>query len=167
MSKETSSKLNALASQNIFSPPPGGDVRLRSSDGVEFQAHAVLLSMVSSVFRDMFTVGTGKDTIDLAEDAQALSLMLEFIYPIKKAPTVSDFDTLVACLSVAQKYDLEGMLETLDAQLSNDFMNSSSFVRTDPLRLHQLGLEFNLPETKACAARRISGGAMTSSSLPA
>jgi hypothetical protein len=140
----------------LFNPPPGGDIRLQSKDGVEFQAHTVLLSLASSVFRDMFLVGTRReDTIDLTEDAKSISIMLEFIYPNSQAPLVTSFDTLDMCLRISQKYDIQGMTQTLDTQISINNM-PQSLVHTDPLRTYQLALAFDLPKTKVMAAPLIT-----------
>ncbi|KAH7344033.1 hypothetical protein B0J17DRAFT_645093, partial [Rhizoctonia solani] len=133
-------------------PAHGGDICLRAKDGIEFQAHTVLLGLASSVFRDMFLVGTRReDTIDLTEDAAIISMMLEFIYPNKQTPLVTSFDTLDSCLRIAQKYDIQSMTQTLDTQLS---INNTphSLVHSDPLRAYQLAITFELTKTKMMAA---------------
>ncbi|KDN48046.1 hypothetical protein RSAG8_03062, partial [Rhizoctonia solani AG-8 WAC10335] len=156
MTESTNSKNTSSSSENIFNPPPGGDICLRSKDGIEFQAHTVLLGLASSVFRDMFLVGTRReDAIDLAEDATTISIMLEFIYPNKQAPMVTSFDTLDSCLRMSQKYDLQSITQTLDTQLSIN-NTPQSLVYSDPLRAYQLALTYNLSKTKITAAPLIT-----------
>ncbi|KAG8705394.1 hypothetical protein FRC09_002980 [Ceratobasidium sp. 395] len=139
-----------------FELPPGGDVTLCSTDGVKFCVHATVLSMASSVFRDMLAVGTAEkdQVVDLAEDGQTLSLMLDFIYPVHKTPSIVEHSTLHSCLEAARKYDLNAMLGNIDAQLSQPTSN----VFSNPLDLYMLGLEYALPNSRANAARRLLGG---------
>ena len=68
-------------SNEIFRPPPGGDIILRSIDGVEFLVHSVILGVASSVFEGLLQVGTNRDAVELSENAEILSLVLRFIYP--------------------------------------------------------------------------------------
>lgn len=143
---------------DIFHPPPGGDVTLRSSDGIEFPIHSVILGVASPVFANLLAVGTKKHVIELSETADTISLMLRFIYPNTKLPRVNDFDMLCQCLRAAQKYDLAGMLENVDEQLTIN-TGPQSLLHLDPSRAHQLALEFNLSNTKVAAAPlAITGG---------
>lgn len=156
-SKDTSEKAPEKTFDDIFRPPPGGDVTLRSSDGVEFLVHSVILGVASSVFAGLLVVGTNKDVVDLSEAADTVSLMLRLIYPNKKTPTMTSFDMLFQCLCAARKYDLEGMLENIDEQLVIN-TTPQSLVHLDPLRAHQLALEFDLPNTKVAAAALAATG---------
>ncbi|KAG8785446.1 hypothetical protein FRC12_017558 [Ceratobasidium sp. 428] len=99
---------NNQLEHEYFQAPPGGDVTLCSTDGVKFCVHSAILSVASSVFRDMLAVGTaGKDqVVDLTEDGKTLSLMLDFIYPVHKTPTILERTILHSYLEVARKYDL-------------------------------------------------------------
>lgn len=134
----------------VFHSPPGGDITLRSNDGAEFLVHSVILGVASSVFEGLLCLGTKKDVIELSEDAKTLSFILKFIYPNRKIPTITNFDTLSLCLQAAQKYDLEGVIENIDDQLATKAA-PRSLLHRDPLRTCELALQFNLPETRALA----------------
>ncbi|KAF8603554.1 hypothetical protein BDV93DRAFT_606818 [Ceratobasidium sp. AG-I] len=144
-------------SDTTFRPPPKGDVTLRSSDGEEFRAHSAILCLASSVFEGLCLVGTNKDVVELSESTETISLMLQFIYPNKKGPTMVSFDMLASCLLAAQKYDLEGMLETIDEQLASK-TGPQSLVHQDPLRAYGLSVQFNLPDTKTVATPLVVAG---------
>lgn len=136
---------------SFFEPPPGGDITLRSNDGTSFRAHSILMSLASSVFRDMFSVGVqGDGAIDLAEDAESISLMLEHIYPVK-SPTLRSLDTFAKCLRIAQKYDVKGMMDTIDEQLCWGERNEA--VLADPVQACALADSFGLHNAAEVAAR--------------
>ncbi|KAF8710616.1 Broad-Complex, Tramtrack and Bric a brac, partial [Rhizoctonia solani] len=136
-----------------FQPPSGGDLTLRSSDGIEFRVHSLLLHIASTVFSDMFQVGTNNhQVVDLAEDSQTIGLMLEHIYPVK-SPVIDTFDKLEMCLTVARKYDIKGMMGNLDAELRCGA--KSELVAGDPLRACVLADSFDLSEAGKVLARLV------------
>jgi hypothetical protein len=133
-----------------FQPPPGGDVSLKSCDGVIFLAHSMLLGMASKVFSDMFTSPTVADAVELAEDAEAISIMLAFIYPVMRPPidTIPLFEKAVR---VAHKYDIDVLFKTLD----QTGIQQPGLVRRHPLRVFILAAEYGLRETQAHAAKLV------------
>ena len=62
----------------------GTDLILKSCDDIKFHVHTLILSLSSSVFKDMFdmphTTST-KEPVELSESGQVLLLLLDIIYP--------------------------------------------------------------------------------------
>ncbi|EUC67505.1 BTB/POZ domain protein, partial [Rhizoctonia solani AG-3 Rhs1AP] len=140
--------------QSLFTPPGGGDITLRSSDGIDFPAHSTHLKLASSVFADMISTGTKKDTVQLAEDATGVSYLLRFIYPNRLPLTIGP-DALSVCLAVVHKYDVGGALEIIDELIVLDTL-PHKLLSPDPLRAHQLATQFNLAKTKVAVAHLIT-----------
>lgn len=135
-----------------FAPPLGGDITLKSHDGHLFIVHSAILKALSSVFADMFTIGTKCEIVELADDAESISLMLQFVYP----PTllsVQTFEQLEKTLRIAQKYDADGILKTLDQSLSRRV--DIDFILHDPFRVFSLSSTYDLRSTTAVAATKI------------
>ncbi|KAG9124827.1 hypothetical protein FRC07_010085, partial [Ceratobasidium sp. 392] len=139
-----------------FQPPPGGDVTLKSADGAEFIAYSLMLRLASSVFADMFSTATQRDDIELADDAESVSLMLRFIYP----PTlVDDLPTalLEKALRIAQKYDISGTITSLDYFISHS-SNKSSLIHSNPIYALCLATTYGLPQTRQVATEAARHG---------
>ncbi|KAF8607161.1 hypothetical protein BDV93DRAFT_542171 [Ceratobasidium sp. AG-I] len=135
----------------LFQPPAGGDITLRSSDGTSFRAHSILMSLASSVFHGMLSVGVqGDGLIDLAEDAESVSLMLEHIYPVK-SPNLQSIGEYAKCLEIARKYDVKGMMDTLNEQLC--WGERNGVVNANPIEACILADTFGLPNASEVAAR--------------
>ncbi|KAG8703647.1 hypothetical protein FRC08_002713 [Ceratobasidium sp. 394] len=131
-----------------FMPPAGGDLTIVSKDGVEFLVHSDALGRSSSVFADMFSIGTkGECAIQLADDAESISLMLGFIYSTDP-PRIRDPSLLEKVLQLAQKYDIEAITRTLDETIPN-----TDLISIDPFRVFQIGLTYGLPNTSMLAAK--------------
>ncbi|KAJ7103974.1 hypothetical protein B0H15DRAFT_942012 [Mycena belliarum] len=101
---------------------PNGDVILRSSDGADFHVYRAILSLVSPVFRDMFSMPQPESeppipVIPVQEDAAILGKALRFIYPgmeptIASAAELRDiFDVLIS------KYDMQTIIPTAKRDL--------------------------------------------------
>ncbi|KAG8708303.1 hypothetical protein FRC09_001330 [Ceratobasidium sp. 395] len=138
-----------------FNPPPGGNISIQSSDGQVFSVHTLILGLASSMFSDMFTVGTRvEEIIDLAEDSETISIMLAYIYPSGVPPPLDSFDILEKSLVVAQKYDLKAMLEKIDRSLSTESA-CKTLVENDPLRVFSLTVTYELHESQIAAIRAV------------
>ena len=135
----------------FFEPPPGGDITLRSNDGTSFRTHSLLMGLASSVFQDMLSVAVhGDGLIDLADDAESISLMLEHIYPVK-APNLQSIREYAKCLEIARKYDVKGMMETLNEQLCLGEKNKA--VDANPVEACALASAFGLHDASKVAAQ--------------
>ncbi|KAH7344032.1 hypothetical protein B0J17DRAFT_645088 [Rhizoctonia solani] len=104
--------------QSLFKPPGGGDLTLRSRDGVNFLVHSTILKFASSVFHDMIATHTTK-TIELTENTSDISNLLGFIYPNRLPLTIGP-EMLPGCLEAVQRYGVEGAIEIIDELASLD-----------------------------------------------
>ncbi|KDN48047.1 hypothetical protein RSAG8_03063, partial [Rhizoctonia solani AG-8 WAC10335] len=135
--------------QSLFTPPRGGDITLRSSDGVDFLVHSTILKFASSIFNGMIATRTPMTTMELTESASDVSNLLGFIYPNKLPLTISP-DMLPGCLQAVRKYDVEGAIEIIDQLIALD-TPPHKFLSSDPVRAYQLAARFNLVKTRAAA----------------
>ncbi|KAG8693561.1 hypothetical protein FRC09_010427 [Ceratobasidium sp. 395] len=143
-----------------YHPPPGGDISLKSSDGDVFLAHSILLQLGSSVFADMFSTATQSNIIELSDDSESVSLMLRFIYP----PPFLDnlpIELLETGLRVAQKYDIGGIVTSIDHILSSQSPNKNCFILSNPIHALCLAIEYELPKTRKTAAEAVRPGRFT------
>ncbi|KAG9124977.1 hypothetical protein FRC07_009499 [Ceratobasidium sp. 392] len=127
----------------------GGDVTLRSLDGVEFSVHSLFLSVASPVLAHMFCAGKKEAVVDVAETSEMLSFMLKFIYPFPPPP-IASLELLGKGLHVADKYGLEGMKGRLRKELS--VRGSPISVFGDPLRALAFATVHDLADEAALAA---------------
>ena len=116
------------------------DIILRSADGQEFRAHKTILSLASPVFQDMFSFPQPPSpeplsvpVVDLCETGNVISLFLQCIYPVPKR-SVEDFELLEALVAIADKYQAELILNTIEPWLT-----APKNLRNDPLRVYAMG----------------------------
>jgi hypothetical protein len=129
---------------------PDGDIILRAlgPPSRDFRVHKLVLSLASSVFKDMFSlpqlrpaafevVGDADvEVVDVADPPHALSLVLRFIYPFPP-PNIDNLDILIESLIIADKYDIEGARARLRVRLTK-------FANEDPLRVYAIASRFGL-----------------------
>ena len=127
---------------------PDGDIILRTQGPPihDFRVHKLILSLASSVFRNMFGVPQPRshtpnidvDVVDVTDPPRALDLVLKLIYPFPP-PKVDDLDLLVQGLIIADKYNIEGVRVRLREPLNK-------LMKEEPLRVYAIALRFGLEE---------------------
>ena len=135
---------------------PDADVILRASGGEEFHAHKLILSLVSPVFRDMFSVpqpspaeSSELPIVDLSDPSEALEPFLQIIYPTRN-PLINDVDTLTSVLRLADKYDAKSVLDVHKDHLPSMCSNFS------PIEMYAILSACGREEEAGTAARRVS-----------
>ena len=106
-------------------PEGSGDLCLISNDGTLFYVHIQLLQLSSPVFATMCEIGNslGKvgngpaDPVRIEADAETLEILLQFIYPLWPNPRSGSLQELETLLSLAHRYELDGVTEQLRAVL--------------------------------------------------
>ncbi|KAG2042717.1 hypothetical protein BDR03DRAFT_944079 [Suillus americanus] len=98
---------------------PNGDIILRSTiDHVDFHTFKVILSLMSPVFKDMFTLPqdglqpgvSSVPVIPVAESSTTLESLLLLCYPAA-TPTFDGFDNAKAVIEAAKKYEMQPVLD--------------------------------------------------------
>ncbi|KAG1812930.1 uncharacterized protein BJ212DRAFT_1578614 [Suillus subaureus] len=123
---------------------PDGDIILRSTpDHVDFHTFKAILSLVSPVFKDMFTLPqndlqsgvSSVSVIPVAESSTTLESLLLLCYPAAN-PTFDSLDNAKAAMEAAKKYDMQAVLDHA-ADLA-----MSQFLPTHFLELYALSCRF-------------------------
>jgi hypothetical protein len=136
----------------VFIPGPpfdsqDADVILRSSDGVDFHLHRAILSLVSSVLGDMFTVPQPdpapiKPTVEVAESSAVLNRALRFFYPGVQ-PVVENLNELGEIIGVlVDKYDAESVIPAAKEHLKRYIVDEplAVYVIAYTIRWEDLGI---------------------------
>jgi len=128
---------------------PDADIILRTLGPPkhDFRVHKLLLSLASPVFKDMFSLpqptsdNSGESTVaeveivEVTDPAEALDIVLRMIYPFNTPSLNGDFNTLVECLAITDKYEIKGAKSRLYSLLAR--MNA-----THPLRVYAIASRF-------------------------
>lgn len=91
------------------------DIALISSEGVQFRIHALILKLVSTVFKDMLAIkrADGDGPIALMENATTLSTLLDMVYPARRPPAALTILHFRAVATAADKYDMGSVTRSL------------------------------------------------------
>ncbi|KAA1470198.1 hypothetical protein DENSPDRAFT_835931 [Dentipellis sp. KUC8613] len=135
-----------------------GDIIFRSSDGVDFHLHKLILQMASEAFEGMFslpdtaanTSTSGADLAALPETARALDLFFRVIYPGVENPELKEIKDVQIVLELLQKYAVDGQHGIMDHVLR-------SLAERRPIAAFALASHYKYPGAeKAAAVRTLS-----------
>ncbi|OJA08960.1 hypothetical protein AZE42_06844 [Rhizopogon vesiculosus] len=120
---------------------PDCDIILRSCDGVNFHVFKLILSLVSPVFKDMFTLPQAESDVSsvpvifVEESSTTLNSLLLLCYPAT-TPTFNSLKDAKDMLKAATKYDMAAALSR-----AGDLV-MAQFVSTNSLELYALSCKF-------------------------
>ena len=142
--------------------PSDADVILRASEGKEFHAHKLILSLASPVFRDMFSVPQPPPTnssqlltVGVDDRSPELEMFLQIIYPIRNPP-IYDIGTLMSVLRLAVKYKATEVFD-----IRKDYLPSTHSVFS-PIEMYPILCAYGTEKEVEVAARRASFASLTS-----
>jgi len=145
---------------STFLTTSDGDIILRAGTEPDskhdFRVHKFILSLASTVFKDMFTLPQPSDEnrdgeshipiVDVPDSPEVFDIILRFIYPGVEPPDIIDVPTLSALFSAADKYNIVSILPILRQSLK-------TFLPGDSFGVHIIACRFRLLEEAKEAAR--------------
>ncbi|KAL6300885.1 hypothetical protein BKA93DRAFT_800099 [Sparassis latifolia] len=147
---------------------PFADLICRSSDGIDFQTHKVILSMASPILHALIMSLQGpneddetRDTaasehdlpvLSVEEDGRTLAALLQLCYPVEASSTkIDDFGIVQVVLEAAKKYGMERVRSVVRKQWT-------SLADAGPLRAYFMAVEHNLDECARHSAKNLLEG---------
>jgi len=133
------------------------DIILRAPESKLFRVHKSILSIASSVFRDMLGVPQSPSEptnegqcelpiVDVHDSAEDLEVLLRMIYPVA-FPPITDLNALSNTFVILDKYHTEGLQERLKPLLI-----SPTFLTVDPMRVYAIACRWGFKTEAAMAA---------------
>ncbi|KAI0352401.1 hypothetical protein OH77DRAFT_1409265, partial [Trametes cingulata] len=143
------------------------DIVLRSSDGIDFYVHRIILSLASPVFATMLALPqppgahVERPVVDMSEDSQTLDIFLRVCYP-EPAPEIPSLHLLREVLGAAMKYDAAAVMA-----LAKDSMVLPHLVDENPLDIFVMACCFGLEaQAQEAAVVAVASGAVVGKVCP-
>ena len=136
-----------------FDETSDGDIVLKSSDGVLFRTHKVILSLSSPFFRDMFSLpqaGTPPDgtsggpIIPFSEPSEIIDTLLRVVYP-DEDPDLKLVHEIEGVVEAAIKYDMPKCISIMRKKL---ILGASK----EPIRVFMIACKNKLADVASAAA---------------
>jgi hypothetical protein len=131
------------------------DVVIRAAGSLDFRAHKLILSFVSPIFKDMFTLPQPPPAtpdslphVDVQDSPDVWQNILRTIYPILSNPKIDTLDDLESLLLAAQAYEMQFVIETHKGALKH-----REFIEKDPLRLYAIACMCGFEDQATYVAR--------------
>ena len=144
------------------------DVTIRAAGLLDFRAHKIILSLVSPIFKDMFTLpqppSDKPDTlphVDVQDSPKAWENILRTVYPTQQNPTIDSLDDLESLILAAKTYEMYSVIEAHKKTLER-----REFVEKDPLRLYSIACACGFEDQATYVARNAELLAVTRRSNP-
>ena len=160
MSSEDSSTVEAEVSPSTIFCADDADVVIVAGSR-NFRAHKFILSLVSPIFKDMFTVPQPPiDTsgtlphVDVDESAETWENILRTIYPMPR-PIIDDLKDLESLLLTAKKYEMQAIID-----IHKTGLEKPAFIQ-EPLRLYAAACACGLEDQAKYVARNAELVAVT------
>ena len=130
------------------------DVVIRAAGTRDFRAHKIVLSLVSPIFKDMFTIpqppidalGT-LPHVDVVESAETWENILRTVYPMPN-PVIGNLNDLASLLLAAKKYEMQFVT---NSHLKT--FESRRFIQQSPLHLYAIACACELEDQARYVAR--------------
>jgi hypothetical protein len=135
-----------------FDSSSDGDVLLRSSDGVQFRVHRIILATSSPFFKDMFSLPQeptmdgleALSTVPFTENADTLDALLRAIYPVDE-PDLKLVQDIEHVMETAIKYDVTKGISIMKKKLI-------SCANKEPIRVFMIACRNRLGDVAKAAA---------------
>ncbi|EMD41630.1 hypothetical protein CERSUDRAFT_90202 [Gelatoporia subvermispora B] len=120
---------------------PGGDIVIRTADGVDFRLLKALLSLTSPVFKD---IQDGLTVVPIPDQSRTWDNLMRIIYPITK-PEFPAIDHVVAALQASSKYEMREIHSVIAPYLT-------PYTDNEPLRVFAIAYQHGLQAQMQAAA---------------
>jgi len=138
------------------------DVIIRAAGALDFRVHKLVLSLISPIFKDMFTIPqpptNTPDTlphVDVDESADTWGTILRITYHLPN-PTTDDLGDLESLLLAAKKYELKFILDS-----HQGIFKDRGFIQRDPLHLYAIACACGFEDQAKYVARNAEHLAVT------
>ena len=131
------------------------DVVIRAAGQLDFRAHKCILSVISPVFKVMFTTpeplikSSFLPHVDVQGSPKTWENILRTVYPMPN-PTIDKLEDLESLFLVAGKYQMRSVIDLHKSCFANQ-----AFLREDPLRLYAVACASGLEDQAKYVARNV------------